>query len=158
MSRDPQLNHTSFSLLISCNKNISAQIKKFKDLHLKIMGLSERKIFSTLLPALTQVCTVRLCLLGVLLCQHLPIRDFEVCALIYSRIWQIPCAGLAGGGTGWVWGNSPQSQEIGIGKCPIQPCCSCASCWESSQPFPSQHMGIPLGNGSFIPNWRGAGP
>lgn len=25
---DPQLNHTSFSLLISCNKNISAQKKR----------------------------------------------------------------------------------------------------------------------------------
>lgn len=55
MSRDPQLNHTSFSLLISCNKNISAQIKKFKDLFLKTMGARERKIFATLLPALKQV-------------------------------------------------------------------------------------------------------
>lgn len=95
MSRDLQLNHTSFSLLISCNKNISAQIKKFKDLFLKTMGV--RKIFPTLLPALKQVYSVRLfvCMVSFII-TIFPSEAFEVCALIYLVTWQSPLAELAG--------------------------------------------------------------
>lgn len=100
MSRDLQLNHTSFSLLISCNKNISAQIKKFKDLFLKTMGVRERKIFSTLLPALKQVYSVRLfvCMVSFIVTIFRS-AAFEVCTLIYLVTWQTPFAELAGGGT-----------------------------------------------------------
>jgi len=84
MSRDLQLNHTSFSLLISCNKNISAQIKEFKDLFLKTTGVRERKIFSTLLPALKQVYSVRLfvCMVSFIV-TIFPSETFEVHTLIY---------------------------------------------------------------------------
>lgn len=100
MSRDPQLNHTSFSLLISCNKNISAQIKKFKDLFLKAMGVRERKIFSTLLSALKQVYGVRLSVRMVFFIVTI-FRSgaFEVYTLIDLLTWQSPFAELAGRGT-----------------------------------------------------------
>lgn len=143
MSRDPQLNHTSFSLLISCNKNISAQKKKFKDLHLKITGLSERKIFSTLLPSLLQVCRVRLCLLGVLLCHQLPSRDFEGCALIQSLICQVLSAGLA------VRGAPCNPRGFGLG---IASSCRSATCWESSEPF---HGHWALGKREIYPKLEG---
>lgn len=100
MSMDLQLNHTSFSLLISCNKNISAQIKKFKDLFLKTMGVRERKIFSTLLPGLKQVYSVRLfvCMVSFIVTIFWS-EAFEVYTLIYLVTWQTPFAELAGGGT-----------------------------------------------------------
>lgn len=65
--------------LISCNKNISAQIQKFKDLFPKTIGARERKIFSTLLPALKQVYSVRLfvCMMSFIVIIF-PSETFEV--------------------------------------------------------------------------------
>lgn len=116
MSRDLQLNHTSFSLLISCNKNVSAQIKKFKDLFLKTMGVRERKIFSTLLPALKQVYSVSLfvCMVSFIVTIFWS-EAFEVYTLIYLVTWQTLFAELAGGGASHsVWVELPALSEAGV--------------------------------------------
>lgn len=171
MSRDLQLNHTSFSLLISCNKNISAQIKKFKDLFLKTMGVRERKIFPTLLPALKQVYSVRLfvCMVSFII-TIFPSEAFEVCALIYLVTWQSPLAELAGRDTqgcvlqgacspraGPAWGHWDLRGDTGT--CLLWSLCMPATWWERIW-SPSRSDTWTLGiahweNRSFIPNLNG---